>query len=113
VLDELRYRRYEWKRDALNAASIAPARRLGFCDEGAWRAATIYQRRNRDIAWFSVTDHHWTVLRLILQKWLALKLRRRTATLGTVRDDSRRRWARPHLSAIGTSIPSRTGLTFR
>ena len=30
VFDELGYRRYEWKCDALNARSMAAARRLGF-----------------------------------------------------------------------------------
>jgi RimJ/RimL family protein N-acetyltransferase len=50
VFDDLRYRRYEWKCDALNAASIAAARRFGFCDEGIWRNATIYKGRNRGTA---------------------------------------------------------------
>jgi len=34
VFDELKYRRYEWKCDALNAPSRAAAQRLGFRFEG-------------------------------------------------------------------------------
>src|SRR5690606_38787460 len=37
VFDELGYRRYEWKCDALNAPSRAAATRLGFVFEGVFR----------------------------------------------------------------------------
>jgi len=39
ALDELGYRRYEWKCDALNASSRAAAERLGFRHEGTFRNA--------------------------------------------------------------------------
>src|SRR5262249_25176657 len=42
------YRRYEWKCDALNAASRAAAQRLGLSFEGGVRQATVYKGRNRD-----------------------------------------------------------------
>lgn len=48
VFDELRYRRYEWKCDSLNAPSRRAAERLGFVFEGTFRQATIYKGRNRD-----------------------------------------------------------------
>jgi RimJ/RimL family protein N-acetyltransferase len=38
---DLGYRRYEWKCDALNAASRAAAERLGFSFEGIFRQATV------------------------------------------------------------------------
>lgn len=70
VFDELGYRRYEWKCDALNAASIAAAERLGFCYEGTWRNATIYKGRNRDTAWFSLTSDDWRLVGPTLRGWL-------------------------------------------
>ena len=70
VFDHLGYRRYEWKCDALNAESIAAAKRLGFSYEGTWRNATIYKGRNRDTAWFSMTDYDWPVIRSKIQAWL-------------------------------------------
>ncbi|MCW3838557.1 GNAT family N-acetyltransferase [Micromonospora yasonensis] len=70
VFDGLGYRRYEWKCDSLNSASIAAATRLGFCYEGTWRNATIYKGRNRDTAWLAMTDGDWTVARPIIRAWL-------------------------------------------
>jgi RimJ/RimL family protein N-acetyltransferase len=70
VFDDLGYRRYEWKCDALNAPSLAAARRLGFIYEGTWRNATIYKRRNRDTAWFAMTDTDWNVRKSVISTWL-------------------------------------------
>jgi RimJ/RimL family protein N-acetyltransferase len=70
AFDELGYRRLEWKADALNQASAAAARRLGFTHEGVFRKATIYKGRNRDTAWFSIVDDDWPVLRESLSRWL-------------------------------------------
>jgi RimJ/RimL family protein N-acetyltransferase len=70
VFDELGYRRYEWKCDALNARSMAAARRLGFLYEGTWRNAMIYKGRNRDTAWFAMTDANWAVLKRAISAWL-------------------------------------------
>jgi len=67
---ELGYRRYEWKCDALNAASRAAARRLGFRYEGTFSQATIYKGRNRDTAWFSITDGEWPAVGAALERWL-------------------------------------------
>lgn len=68
---DLGYRRYEWKCDALNAPSRAAAERLGFVYEGTFRNALVYKGRNRDTAWFSVTDEEWPVVRQALETWLA------------------------------------------
>jgi RimJ/RimL family protein N-acetyltransferase len=67
---ELGYRRYEWKCDALNAASCAAALRLGFTREGVFRQATVYKGRNRDTAWFSILDTEWPALREAFRGWL-------------------------------------------
>jgi len=71
VFDELGYRRYEWKCDALNAPSRAAALRLGFQYEGLFRQAVIYKGRNRDTTWFSIIDAEWPALKRAYQQWLA------------------------------------------
>jgi len=70
VFDDLGYRRYEWKCDALNAASRAAAQRLGFSYEGTFRQAVLYKGRNRDTAWFSITDGEWPEIKQALEAWL-------------------------------------------
>ncbi|MFC3914555.1 GNAT family N-acetyltransferase [Pseudaeromonas sharmana] len=70
VFDELRYRRYEWKCDALNAPSRQAALRLGFQFEGIFRQALVYKQRTRDTAWFSVIDSDWPLLRAGFARWL-------------------------------------------
>lgn len=70
VFDELGYRRYEWKCDALNEPSRRAARRLGFTFEGIFRQATIYKGRNRDTAWFAVIDRDWPALKAAYRQWL-------------------------------------------
>src|SRR5690606_40317834 len=71
VFDELGYRRYEWKCDALNAPSRRAAERLGFTYEGTFRQATIYKGRNRDTAWYSILDKEWPPLKAAFEAWLA------------------------------------------
>ncbi len=70
VFDELGYRRYEWKCDALNAGSRAAAVRLGFTFEGVFRQATLYKGRNRDTAWYAITDGDWPALETAFERWL-------------------------------------------
>lgn len=67
---ELGYRRYEWKCDALNAASRRAAERLGFTFEGIFRQAVVYKGRNRDTAWYSITDKEWPAIHAAYQRWL-------------------------------------------
>jgi RimJ/RimL family protein N-acetyltransferase len=70
VFDELGYRRYEWKCDALNAPSRAAAERLGFRYEGMFRQATVTKMRNRDTCWFSILDSEWPALKAAFERWL-------------------------------------------
>jgi hypothetical protein len=70
VFDELVYRRYEWKCDALNEPSRRAAKRLGFTFEGVFRQATVYRGRNRDTAWFSILDGEWPALKAAYERWL-------------------------------------------
>jgi RimJ/RimL family protein N-acetyltransferase len=67
----LGYRRYEWKCDALNAASRTAAQRLGLSFEGVFRQATVYKGRNRDTAWYAAIDTEWPALRQAFRAWLA------------------------------------------
>jgi len=71
VFDELGYRRFEWKCDALNARSMAAARRYGFSFEGIFRQAIVYHGRSRDTAWFSMLDSEWPRARVAFERWLA------------------------------------------
>jgi RimJ/RimL family protein N-acetyltransferase len=70
IFDELKYRRYEWKCDSLNAPSRAAAKRLGFQFEGIFRNAVVYKNRSRDTAWFSITDAEWPAVRKAFELWL-------------------------------------------
>ncbi len=70
AFDDLGYRRYEWKCDALNAPSRHAAARLGFTYEGTFRQAIVYKGRNRDTAWFSILDHEWPRLKAGFEAWL-------------------------------------------
>ncbi len=70
AFDELGYRRYEWKCDALNAPSRQAAERLGFRFEGIFRQAVVYKGRNRDTAWYSIVDREWPALQAAFERWL-------------------------------------------
>jgi RimJ/RimL family protein N-acetyltransferase len=71
VFETLGYRRYEWKCDALNAASQRAARRYGFMFEGIFRQHRIVKGRNRDTAWFSILDTEWPARKAAFERWLA------------------------------------------
>lgn len=70
VFDELGYRRYEWKCDALNEPSRRSAQRLGFRYEGLFRQAMVYKGRNRDTAWYAIVDRDWPALKRAYERWL-------------------------------------------
>ncbi len=70
VFDDLGYRRYEWKCDALNAPSRRAAARFGFTFEGHFRRAIINKGRTRDTAWYSIIDEEWPALKAAYLKWL-------------------------------------------
>ena len=71
VFDELKYRRYEWKCDSLNAPSRRAAERYGFAYEGTFRQAIVYKGRNRDTAWYAMTDRDWPIVRAAFEQWLS------------------------------------------
>jgi RimJ/RimL family protein N-acetyltransferase/NAD(P)H-dependent FMN reductase len=71
AFEDLGYRRYEWKADALNAPSRRAALRLGFRFEGIFFKAVIYKQRSRDTAWFSIIDDEWPQVRHAFESWLA------------------------------------------
>lgn len=71
AFETLRYRRYEWKCDALNARSRRAALRLGFCFEGVFRKHMIIKGRSRDTAWFAMIEDDWPARRAIFERWLA------------------------------------------
>lgn len=70
VFDRLGYRRFEWKCNALNAASRRAAERLGFRFEGVFRNHMVVKGRNRDTAWFAITDDDWPCVRAAFAEWL-------------------------------------------
>jgi RimJ/RimL family protein N-acetyltransferase len=71
AFETLGYRRYEWKCNALNAASRRAALRYGFVFEGVLRAQIIAKGRNRDNAWFSMLDTEWPARKAAFERWLA------------------------------------------
>lgn len=71
VFEELEYRHYEWKCDALNQPSRCAAERLGFIYEGTFRQAVVYKGRNRDTDWLAMIDKDWPAVKIRLEKWLS------------------------------------------
>ncbi len=71
AFEDLGYRRYEWKCDALNAPSRAAAERLGFRYEGTFLQAAVVKGRNRDTAWYAILDAQWPRVGARLRAWLA------------------------------------------
>ncbi len=72
AFDDLGYRRYEWKCDSLNAPSRVAAERLGFLYEGTFVQHLVVKGRNRDTAWFGLTDKRWRdSVGPALREWLS------------------------------------------
>jgi RimJ/RimL family protein N-acetyltransferase len=70
AFDRLKYRRVEWKCDALNEPSRAAALRLGFKFEGIFRQHMIIKGRNRDTAWYAMLDSEWAAIKKNMEMWL-------------------------------------------
>jgi hypothetical protein len=70
VFEDLGYRRYEWKCNALNEPSRRAAQRLGFTFEGIFRQHMVIKGRSRDTAWFSMLDHEWPARKQAFEMWL-------------------------------------------
>ena len=70
VFDDLGYRRFEWKCNALNEPSRRAALRFGFAFEGVFRQHLWVKGRNRDTAWYALIDSDWPRLREGYARWL-------------------------------------------
>ena len=70
VFEQLGYRRYEWKCNALNLPSRRAAERLGFTSEGVFRQHMVMKGRSRDTAWYSMLDSEWPARKLAFEAWL-------------------------------------------
>lgn len=71
AFDQLGYRRLEWKCNALNGASRRAAERFGFAFEGVFAQHMVVKGRNRDTAWYAITDRRWPALRDAFEAWLS------------------------------------------
>jgi RimJ/RimL family protein N-acetyltransferase len=71
AMDELGYRRFEWKCNALNEKSRRAAERFGFTFEGVFRNHMVVKGQNRDTAWYSITDDEWPAIRAAFEAWLS------------------------------------------
>jgi RimJ/RimL family protein N-acetyltransferase len=72
AFEDLGYRRYEWKCNALNAPSRRAALRLGFSFEGIFRQHMIIKGASRDTAWFAMLDEEWPRCKRAFDAWLDL-----------------------------------------
>ena len=70
AFEDMNYRRYEWKCDALNMPSRRAALRLGFTYEGLFRQHMVVKGRNRDTAWYSMLDSEWPSRKRAFEQWL-------------------------------------------
>jgi len=71
VFEDLGYRRFEWKCNALNEPSRRAAIRFGFAFEGIFRQHMVIKGQNRDTAWFAMLDHDWPARKQAFESWLA------------------------------------------
>jgi RimJ/RimL family protein N-acetyltransferase len=71
AFDELGYRRFEWKCDALNEPSRRAALRFGFVFEGIFRQHMVVKGRNRDTAWYAITGQDWPAIAAGMERWLS------------------------------------------
>lgn len=67
---DMGYRRFEWKCNNENEPSKRAAARFGFTFEGVFRQHMVQKGRNRDSAWFSITDGEWPRLKAGYEAWL-------------------------------------------
>jgi RimJ/RimL family protein N-acetyltransferase len=71
AMDDLGYRRMQWRCNSLNVKSRNAARRLGFRFEGIFYNHMLSKGRNRDTAWYSILDDEWPEAREIIKAWLS------------------------------------------
>ena len=66
----LRYRRMQWRCNALSQKSRTAALRLGFKYKGIFYNHMIFKGKNRDTAWYSILDTDWPEVRKTITAWL-------------------------------------------
>ena len=71
AFEDLGFRRYEWKCNALNMPSRRAADRYGFTYEGLFRQHMIIKGRNRDTTWYAIVDSEWPSIKSGFERWLA------------------------------------------
>ncbi len=71
VFEDLGYRRFEWKCHNENAASKRAAERFGFLYEGIFRNDMVMKGKNRDTAWYAMTDDDWPAIKAGFVAWLS------------------------------------------
>jgi len=72
AIENLGFRRIEWKCDNLNERSKISALKLGFTFEGVFRQDVIIKGRNRDTAWFSIIKSEWPAVKEKLEIKMSL-----------------------------------------
>lgn len=70
IFNQCNFRRWEWRCNALNAASRRAAERYGFVLEGVLRQHQIVRGLNRDTCVFAMLDGEWEVARRVWECWL-------------------------------------------
>ena len=70
AFEDLGYRRFEWKCYDSNERSKRAALRFGFRHEGTFRNHLVVRDRNRDTAWFAMTNDDWPVIKNAFETWL-------------------------------------------
>lgn len=98
VFEELGYRRYEWKCNALNGPSRKAAERLGFSFEGVFHQHMVIKGKSRDTAWYAMLDTEWPARKAAFVSWLAEsnfdatgRQKRTLRSFGPLRQPQRRR----------------------
>ena len=71
AFDDLRYRRAQWRCNALNEKSRGAATRLGFTFEDVFDQHMIVKGRNRDTAWYAILGGEWPRISGDFERWLA------------------------------------------
>jgi len=71
AMDDLKYRRMEWRCNAQNNKSRLAANRLGYRFEGIFYNHMISKGKNRDTAWYSILDDEWPEVKSIIESWLS------------------------------------------
>lgn len=112
MFEDLGYRRFEWKCDALNAPSRAAALRYGFTFEGIFSQAVVTRRRNRNTAWCSIIDSEFPALHTAYSQWLNEhnldEKGKQITSLGEISSCKKIRAYRPPIPTISGLSQSRT-----